>query len=76
MESLINLTLLILIDPILSYYVNLFPRIDAAGKTRSKTRTLERKKVEAANSKAESLPSWTFDGSSTGQVYFRPSFFL
>lgn len=43
-------------------------RIDAAGKTRSKTRTLERKKVEAAGSKAESLPFWTFDGSSTGQV--------
>lgn len=45
-----------------------FLRIDAAGKTRSKTRTLERKKVEAAGSKAESLPFWTFDGSSTGQV--------
>lgn len=44
-------------------------RIDADGKTRSKTRTLEKSKIDNASGKLhESLPSWTFDGSSTGQV--------
>ena len=51
-----------------SLFLLLTIRIDAAGKTRSKTRTLEKSKVDATGGKAESLPFWTFDGSSTGQV--------
>eukprot|EP01041_Mallomonas_annulata_P010674 gene10674-22277_t len=38
--------------------------IDAAGKTRSKTRTLEK----SAAKDLSKLPKWTFDGSSTGQA--------
>ena len=39
--------------------------IDADGKTRSKTRTVEAKKtIEGASG----LPNWTYDGSSTGQA--------
>lgn len=59
-----------------------FCRIDADGKTRSKTRTLPKSRIERAKDEskiAEILPSWTFDGSSTGQapgedseVYIKP----
>jgi len=47
-------------DTILAEYV----WVDAAGNTRSKTRTLPAAKAE----KVESLPKWNFDGSSTGQA--------
>ena len=57
-------------------------RIDADGKTRSKTRTLPKTRIERAKDEsqiASILPSWTFDGSSTGQapgedseVYIKP----
>jgi glutamine synthetase len=57
-------------------------RIDADGKTRSKTRTLPKSRIERAKDEsqiASILPSWTFDGSSTGQapgadseVYIKP----
>lgn len=43
--------------------------IDAIGKTRSKTRTLEKAKIDSATGPLyKSLPLWTFDGSSTGQA--------
>lgn len=43
--------------------------IDAAGKTRSKTRTLDKSRVEGAEGEQwRALPHWTFDGSSTGQA--------
>lgn len=41
--------------------------IDAVGKTRSKSRTLDKIKFENIPG-PEKLPSWTFDGSSTGQA--------
>ena len=43
--------------------------IDAAGKTRSKTRSLDKSRVEGAEGEQwRALPHWTFDGSSTGQA--------
>jgi glutamine synthetase len=43
--------------------------IDADGKTRSKSRTLDKATVESTKGAIlESLPLWTFDGSSTGQA--------
>jgi glutamine synthetase len=44
--------------------------IDAAGKTRSKTRTLEKSRLDKAGDGPlwKALPNWTFDGSSTGQA--------
>jgi Glutamine synthetase, beta-Grasp domain len=47
-------------DTVLAEYV----WVDAAGNTRSKTRTLPAAKAESV----ESLPKWNFDGSSTGQA--------
>jgi len=47
-------------DKIMAEYV----WVDAAGNTRSKTRTLTPDKAEAV----ENLPKWNFDGSSTGQA--------
>ena len=47
-------------DKVLAEYV----WVDAAGNTRSKTRTLDAKKAKSV----EDLPKWIFDGSSTGQA--------
>ena len=47
-------------DKVLAEYV----WVDAAGNTRSKTRTLDAKKAKSV----EDLPKWNFDGSSTGQA--------
>jgi len=47
-------------DQVLAEYV----WVDAAGCTRSKTRTLPAKKAKSV----EDLPKWNFDGSSTGQA--------
>jgi glutamine synthetase len=47
-------------DKVLAEYV----WVDAAGNTRSKTRTLPVKRTTAV----ENLPRWNFDGSSTGQA--------
>jgi glutamine synthetase len=47
-------------DKILAEYV----WVDAAGNTRSKTRTLSPERGESV----DSLPKWNFDGSSTGQA--------
>ena len=43
--------------------------IDAVGKTRSKTRTIEKSRIAKITGPLwEGLPEWTFDGSSTGQA--------
>lgn len=47
-------------DKVLAEYV----WVDAAGNTRSKTRTLSKSKTESV----ETLPTWNFDGSSTDQA--------
>lgn len=47
-------------DKVLAEYV----WVDAAGNTRSKTRTLAPEKAESV----DALPKWNFDGSSTGQA--------
>jgi glutamine synthetase len=47
-------------DKIMAEYV----WVDAAGKTRSKTRTLSPERSESV----DKLPKWNFDGSSTGQA--------
>lgn len=47
-------------DKIMAEYV----WVDAAGKTRSKTRTLTPERSESV----DKLPKWNFDGSSTGQA--------